>query len=96
MARTKTPAKAKAAPKETPTNQTPISPSKIPARLRFPLLVALNIAISAGLYTLVSPITRGDMATVSGFRDTWWEIGGLLVWRAVELAVGWWGGYDST
>ena len=63
--------------------------------MRFPLLVALNITLSALLYTLASPFTKGDLATVSGRRDQWWEIAGLLGWKTVELAVGWWGGYDS-
>lgn len=75
--------------------QAPIPTSVIPESLRFPLLVAFNIAISALLYTLASPFTKGDLATVSGRRDQWWEIAGLLGWKAVELAVGWGGGYDS-
>lgn len=77
------------------TFQAPIPTSVIPELLRFPLLVALNITFSALLYTLAAPITKGDLATVSGHRDEWWEIAGLLGWKAAELATGWWRGYDS-
>lgn len=28
-------------------------------------------------------------------REEWWEIIGLLAWKAVELAIGWWGEYDG-
>ena len=76
-------------------DDTPIPISKIPASLRFPVLVALGLSFSSFLYTLVSPFTKGDLATVSGFRDQWWEIVGLLAWKGVELAAGWYGGYDG-
>ena len=96
-------AKTKAVPKRTAPEpegqevalQAPIPTSVIPEPLRFPLLVVLNITSSSLLYTLASPFTKGDLATVSGRRDHWWEIAGLLGWKAAELAVGWWRGYDS-
>ncbi len=96
-------AKTKAAPKRSAPEaadqqvaiQAPIPKSYVPEPFRFPLLVILNITLSAGLYTAASPYTKGDLATVSGHRDQWWEIAALLSWKAVELAVGWWGGYDS-
>lgn len=96
MARTKTtPSKSKATPALPSDVSPPAIASKIPKPLRFPLLVALNLSLSSLLYTAVSPFTKGDLATVSGYRDQWWEIGGLLGWKAVELAMGWFGGYDS-
>lgn len=96
-------AKTKAAPKRSPPEsdeqevaiRAPVPTSKIPEALRFPLLVALNIVFSWALYNVASQFTKGDLAVVSGRRDQWWEIAGLLGWKAVELAVGWWGGYDS-
>ena len=97
MARTKAAAK-RSAPEPAEQQvalQAPIPKSIVPEPLRFPLLVALNITLSGILYTLVSPFTKGDLATVSAHRDQWWEIIALLSWKAVELAVGWWGGYDS-
>ena len=94
-------AKTKSAPKRSapePAEQQIVASTRIPhlpEALRFPLLVILNITLSAVLYTVASPYTKGDLATVSGHRDQWWEIAALLGWKAVELAVGWWGGYDS-
>ncbi|KAL9075308.1 MAG: hypothetical protein Q9161_001685 [Pseudevernia consocians] len=74
----------------------PASNSKLPAEFRFPLLVVLSLTISSFLYSFVSPFTSGDLATVSRSRDNWWEIGALLGWKATQLAVGWYGGFDST
>ena len=73
----------------------PAATSKLPPRVRFPLLLVLSLTISSLLYSLVSPFTSGDLATVSRSRDNWWEIAGLLGWKATELAVGWYGGFDS-
>ncbi|KAL9101849.1 MAG: hypothetical protein Q9163_002933 [Psora crenata] len=73
---------------------TPPAPN-VPAPLHFPLLAAMNMVISSFLYASVSPYTSGDLSTVSAHRDQWWEVAGLLAWRAAELAVGWWGGYDT-
>lgn len=73
----------------------PASNSKLSAQVRFPLLVVLSLTISSLLYSLVSPFTSGDLATVSRSRDNWWEIVGLLGWKVTQLAVGWYGGFDS-
>ena len=47
------------------------------------------------LWSIISPFTAGDLATVSRSRDDWWNIVGLMVWKAALVAVGWYGGYDS-
>lgn len=73
----------------------PASNSSLPPQARFPLLVVLSLSISSLLYSLVTPFTSGDLATVSRSRDNWWEIAGLLGWKATQLAVGWYGGFDS-
>jgi len=70
-------------------------PPIVPAPLQFPLLVVLSMTLSSFLYAGSSSFTSGDLSTVSGYRDQWYEVAGLLAWRASELAVGWWGGYDS-
>ncbi len=54
------------------------------------------MGLSSVLYSLASPFTPGDLAIVSRTRDEWWEIAPPLVWDASKLAVGWYGGYDST
>ncbi|KAL9603244.1 MAG: hypothetical protein Q9219_001265 [cf. Caloplaca sp. 3 TL-2023] len=70
-------------------------PSKIPNILRFPTLVFTSMVVSSVLYSAVSQFGTGDLATVMRQRDDWWEIAGLLVWRATELGIGWWGEYDG-
>lgn len=53
------------------------------------------MVLSSALYTLSSQFGAGDLAGVMKRRDEWWEIGGLLAWKATELAIGWWGEYDG-
>ena len=65
------------------------------AQVRFPFLVFFSLTLSSLLYSLVSPFTAGDLATVSRSRDNWWEIAGLLGWKVTQLAIGWFGGFDS-
>lgn len=74
----------------------PAPNSFLSPQLRFPLLVLFSLTLSSILYSLVSPFTTGDLATVSKSRDNWWEIAGLLGWKATQLAIGWFGGFDST
>lgn len=53
------------------------------------------MGLSSLLYAVASPFTSGDLANVSRTRDDWWEVAGLLGWKAAQLAVGWYGAYDS-
>ena len=69
--------------------------SKIPNSLRFPLVVLLNLSLSAVLFSISSQYTAGDLSSVSRSVNQWWEVGGLLGCKALELAVGWFGEYDS-
>ena len=73
----------------------PAPNSKLPAQLRFPLLVLMTWTLFGILWSTISPFTAGDLATVSRSRDDWWNIVGLMVWKAALVAVGWYGGYDS-
>ncbi|KAL8646891.1 MAG: hypothetical protein Q9226_006666 [Calogaya cf. arnoldii] len=70
-------------------------PSKIPSLLRFPVLVITSMITSAAMYSLVSQLGTGDLAGVNKRRDEWWEIAAVLVWKVIELALGWWGEYDG-
>lgn len=71
------------------------STSKIPESLLFPTLVVLSLTISSALYSVASVFTVGDLSSVSRSLDDWWEVVGLIGWRIVVLAYGWWGEYDS-
>ena len=73
----------------------PAPNSKLPAQLRFPLLVLMTWILFGTLWSTISPFTAGDLATVSRSRDDWGNIVGLMVWKAALVAVGWYGGYDS-
>ena len=53
------------------------------------------MGLSSLLYTFVSPFTVGDLAGLSRTLDKWWNVSGLLGWKAAQLAVAWYGGYDS-
>jgi hypothetical protein len=59
----------------------PIQASKLPAFLRFPLLVLLSLTISTLLYSFVAEYTEGDLASVSRNLDQWHEVGALVGWR---------------
>lgn len=63
--------------------------------MQFPLLVTLSMTLSFTLLAFASDYTSGDLAVVSARRDSWPEVVGILSWRVVELAIGWFVGYDS-
>ena len=67
----------------------------IPAQAQYPAVVLSSLVISYLLYTITSPFTSGDLATVSTHRDAVSEVALFLSWRAAELAIGWYNGYDS-
>ena len=71
------------------------STSKVPEFLLFPTIVVLSLTISSALYSVASVFTIGDLSSVSRSLDDWWEVVGLIGWRIVVLAFGWWGEYDS-
>ncbi|KAG4432594.1 hypothetical protein IFR05_011919 [Cadophora sp. M221] len=72
-----------------------IRPSKIPAVLRFPLVVTLSLTLSALLYSFAADYTSGDLARVSRTLDQWRQVGVLVGWRTFELGLGWFGNYDG-
>lgn len=73
----------------------PLPTSNVPQLLQFPLLVVTSLTLSAALYSVASVFTSGDLSSVSRSLDDWWEVAGLIGWKTAELAVGWWGEYDS-
>ncbi|KAL2014298.1 hypothetical protein VTN00DRAFT_1823 [Thermoascus crustaceus] len=69
--------------------------SKIPSPVRFVLVVLSSLVLSSLLFTFASEITEGDLAPVSKHLETWWEVGGLIAWRSVELGLAWILGFDG-
>ena len=86
---------ARVEPPATLPKLSPAPNTKLPAQLRFPLLVLMTWTLFGILWSTISPFIAGDLATVSTSRDHWWNIVGLMVWKAALVAVGWYGGYDS-
>jgi hypothetical protein len=52
--------------------------------------------LSTLLYSLLAEIGTGELASISKRLESWLDAAGLLVWRAVLLAVCWFGGFDGT
>ncbi|KAI1866958.1 hypothetical protein JX265_007534 [Neoarthrinium moseri] len=69
--------------------------SKLPAPVQFPLVVVLNIATSAILYSITHPYTKAVLAAHARSLDTWAELGALVGWKVIELGLGWFGNYDG-
>ncbi|KAK8021471.1 hypothetical protein PG990_006609 [Apiospora arundinis] len=69
--------------------------SKLPGPLQFPLVVILSLAFSSVGYSLVYPWTKGVLADHARVLDSWGEVALLTGWRVFELALGWYGNYDS-
>lgn len=68
--------------------------SRIPANLRFPLLVVVSFGLSTLFHTLTADLTGIQLATASRAAHSSYEIGALLAWRVVGLFGGWVVGYD--
>jgi hypothetical protein len=58
-------------------------------------VVLSSLALSSGLFFLTSGIHLDELRTVSKPLNSPWEIGSLLVWRAVEVGLAWLLGYDG-
>ncbi|EKD13080.1 uncharacterized protein L3040_007163 [Drepanopeziza brunnea f. sp. 'multigermtubi'] len=72
-----------------------IRSSKIPAVLRFPLVVVLSLMLSSLLYSFTPDYMKADLGRVSRSRQEWWEVWALVLFRTFELALGWFGNYDG-
>ncbi|EQL33767.1 hypothetical protein BDFG_04299 [Blastomyces dermatitidis ATCC 26199] len=62
---------------------------------RYSSLVICSLTLSTVLFSLSTQITQGDLAWTSRHFNSWWQIGGLLAWRTVELTIAWILGYDA-
>ncbi|MCJ1315627.1 hypothetical protein MMC15_000947 [Xylographa vitiligo] len=79
----------------TPASPPPISATKLSSYLRFPLVVATNLILNAVLLSFTSTYAAGDLSSVSRSINDWWEVGGTLLLKILELQLGWWGDFDS-
>ncbi|KAJ5105917.1 hypothetical protein NUU61_003264 [Penicillium alfredii] len=67
----------------------------IPSPARFVLVVFGSLLASSVFFTLTSSLTRGDLGLVSKHLEEWWEVVGLIAWRAVEIGLVWSLGFDG-
>ena len=68
---------------------------QLSSHLRFPLVIATNLVLNAVLLSFTSTYAAGDLSGVSRSINDWWEVGGTLLLKIIELHVGWWGDFDS-
>ncbi|OHE94652.1 hypothetical protein CORC01_10053 [Colletotrichum orchidophilum] len=69
--------------------------SHLPTAVQFPLVTVLSFSISSLCYSFLSEWSRGELAGISKSLDTWGEVATLAGWRVFELALGWFGNFDS-
>ncbi|EON63471.1 hypothetical protein W97_02699 [Coniosporium apollinis CBS 100218] len=77
------------------TRPPPLPASKLPAPLRFPLLVILSLSSSFFLYTFFSGFMGNELAAVSRTVNENWQVASLLGWKILELGIGWYGNFDD-
>ncbi|CAG7917464.1 unnamed protein product [Penicillium olsonii] len=77
------------------TDAQPSPLASIPSPARFALVVLSSLVLSSGLFTLTSSFTVGDLGPISRHLEEWWEVGGLIGWRAIEVGLTWVLGYDG-
>ncbi|KAJ5551042.1 hypothetical protein N7535_001016 [Penicillium sp. DV-2018c] len=69
--------------------------ASIPSPARFVLVVLSSLAVSSVLFTFTSGLTVGDLGPISKHLEEWWEVAGLIGWRAIEVGLAWILGYDG-
>ncbi|KAE8150141.1 hypothetical protein BDV25DRAFT_117042 [Aspergillus avenaceus] len=61
---------------------------------KFFLVVTSSLALSALCFSFTSGATLDQLRKVSRHLEAWWEVGGLTMWRAVEIGLAWILGFD--
>ncbi|KAK3713072.1 hypothetical protein LTR37_008757 [Vermiconidia calcicola] len=68
--------------------------SRIPAAIRFPLVLILSFSLSTLLHSLAAEYTGLQLASASRALDQDWQIATLVGWKVTELTTAWIAGYD--
>ncbi|KAL4885091.1 hypothetical protein BJY04DRAFT_181363 [Aspergillus karnatakaensis] len=68
---------------------------QIPSPARFVLVIISSLLLSSTLFTVTSPVTLGSLGRVSRHLEEWWEVGGLMAWKTVEVGLAWILGFDA-
>ena len=72
------------------------STAKLPTILRFPLVVILTLSINALTNTIAADILGPSLAPVSRTLNEGWQAAAVVTWKALELGVAWFMGFDGT
>lgn len=73
----------------------PTRSSSLPAQVRLPLVVLLNFSFSFLLSSVAAVLSGHELGTVSRKDPDLLQAFAFLLWRAVELGIGWYMGYDG-
>ncbi|KAH8880730.1 hypothetical protein GQ53DRAFT_788505 [Thozetella sp. PMI_491] len=68
---------------------------RLPFPLQFPLVILLSFALSSLAHSFLHEWTIGELDTIASPPEPASEIALLAAWKIVELALGWFGGYDG-
>lgn len=90
---TSSPQKSSADVAKEPPPKTLVERIPLPARLL--LVVISSLALSSTLFTFTSRVTLGELRFVSKHLEEWWEVWGLVAWKAVEVGLAWVLGFDG-
>ncbi|KAF2139561.1 uncharacterized protein K452DRAFT_231905 [Aplosporella prunicola CBS 121167] len=77
------------------TRPAPVPTSKLPAFLRFPLLVVLGFATSMALYSGASEFIDPQLRAVCRSSNEDYKVASSIAWRLAEMGLGWFASYDD-
>src|SRR5262249_53089100 len=69
--------------------------SSLPAQVRLPLVILLNFSFSFLLSSVAAVLSGHELGTVSRKDPDLLQAFTFLLWRVVELGIGWYLGYDG-
>ena len=68
--------------------------SRLPAFVRFPLVVILSFSLSSLFHSLTADFAGYQLATASRDLPEDWQVASLMGWKLTELLTAWYAGYD--
>ena len=70
--------------------------TKLPAAIRFPLVVLISLSLSTLFYSLTADWIGVELAAISRTVEDEWQVGTVVAWKLAELSIAWYAGYDCT
>ena len=69
--------------------------SSLPGQVRLPLVILMNFSFSFLLSSVAAVLSGHELGTVSRKDPDLLQAVAFLLWRVVELGIGWYLGYDG-